>query len=210
MKIEWMGHACFQISCGKERILIDPFDPEIVPGYRQEIIEVERVLCSHAHGDHNYTRNVRLSGIPLQAFAIQKLLTYHDECQGRERGNNAIHILEANDFRIVHMGDIGCDLTEEQIQVLKHVDVCMVPVGGIYTIDSEKARQMMAKISPGVIVPMHYRDGAAGVQELAPVEQFTALYPTEMVHHLSDNVWDTEREPLRGVVVFDSARMRKE
>lgn len=32
MKIEWMGHACFQISCGKERILIDPFDPDTETG----------------------------------------------------------------------------------------------------------------------------------------------------------------------------------
>lgn len=42
----------------------------------------------------------------------------------------------------------------------------MVPVGGIYTIDSEKARRMMAQIEPKVIIPMHYRDGEAGVQEL--------------------------------------------
>ena len=79
----------------------------------------------------------------------------------------------------------------------------MVPVGGIYTIDSEKARQMMAQI-----IPMHYRDGEAGVQELAPVGAFTALYPTEMVHHLSDNQWDTEQEPLQGVVVFDAGKIR--
>ena len=85
----------------------------------------------------------------------------------------------------------------------------MVPVGGIYTIDSEKARRMMAQIEPKVIIPMHYRDGEAGVQELAPVEAFTALYPTEMVHHLSDNQWDTEQEPLQGVVVFDAGKIRK-
>ncbi len=54
------------------------------------------------------------------------------------------------------------------IQTLKQVDICMVPVGGIYTIDSEKARRMMAQIEPKVIIPMHYRDGEAGVQELAP------------------------------------------
>ena len=55
----------------------------------------------------------------------------------------------------------------------------MVPVGGIYTIDSEKARRMMAQIEPKVIIPMHYRDGEAGVQE-----------------------------PLQGVVVFDAGKIR--
>lgn len=83
------------------------------------------------------------------------------------------------------------------IQTLKQVDICMVPVGGIYTIDSEKARQMMAQIEPKVIILMHYRDGEAGVQELAPVEAFTALYPTEMVHYLSGNAWDTKQERCR-------------
>ena len=94
------------------------------------------------------------------------------------------------------------------IETLKQVDICMVPVGGIYTIDSEKARRMMAQIEPKVIILMHYRDGEAGVQELAPVEAFTALYPTEMVHYLSGNAWDTEQEPLQGVVVFDAGKMR--
>ena len=94
------------------------------------------------------------------------------------------------------------------IETLKQVDICMVPVGGIYTIDSEKARQMMAQIEPKVIILMHYRDGEAGVQELAPVEAFAALYPTEMVHYLSGNAWDTEQEPLQGVVVFDAGKMR--
>ena len=65
------------------------------------------------------------------------------------------------------------------IETLKQVDICMVPVGGIYTIDSEKARQMMAQIEPKVIILMHYRDGEAGVQE-----------------------------PLQGVVVFDAGKMR--
>lgn len=32
--IQWLGHACFQIGCGGYSLVLDPFAPGSVPGFR--------------------------------------------------------------------------------------------------------------------------------------------------------------------------------
>jgi L-ascorbate metabolism protein UlaG (beta-lactamase superfamily) len=65
--------------------------------------------------------------------------TWHDEVKGAKRGPNTIHILEAEGIRIAHLGDLGCELEEDQIQKLKGLDLCLIPVGGHFTIDGKQA-----------------------------------------------------------------------
>lgn len=53
MKYEFLGHACFLIDTGKEKILFDPF----LTGNGQAVVsaaevEADYILLSHAHGDH--------------------------------------------------------------------------------------------------------------------------------------------------------------
>ena len=69
----------------------------------------------------------------------------------------------------------------------------MVPVGGIYTIDSEKARRMMAQIEPKVIIPMHYRTQANANWPIAPVEDFLSAMDAQ----------DAPRMPLLRVTAKD-------
>ena len=88
--------------------------------------------------------------------------TCHDEAQGAKRGPDTIHIIDDGNIRIAHLGDLGCELEEEQIDQLKKLDVCLIPVGGYYTIDGKQAAELVHLIQPKTIIPMHYRDDKAG------------------------------------------------
>ena len=44
---------------------------------------------------------------------------------------------------MAHLGDLGCELTAEQIQRLAGLDALLFPVGGFYTIDAQQARKVV-------------------------------------------------------------------
>ena len=98
---------------------------------------------------------------------IRNVGTFHDTQQGMERGRNAVFVIEADGLKIVHLGDLGHILTDEQVRQIGPMDVLMVPVGGVYTINGSKAKEVVAQLKPKrYILPMHY--GTLTFDELLP------------------------------------------
>lgn len=103
------------------------------------------------------------------------VLTYHDSVNGSKRGTNTVRVIEADGVRICHLGDLGHLLTKDQIKAIGRVDVLMIPVGGVYTIDAAQAKQVVAQLKPKIVLPMHYKTPWLKVK-LDPVDKFLAGY----------------------------------
>ena len=148
-----------------------------VPGLGPVRETAEEVLCSHEHGDHNARKRVTLVSGSKSPFTVTKIETFHDPLKGVLRGRNTIFILSANGKRIAHFGDLGCKLPADQLAQLKDLDIAMIPVGGHYTIDASQAADLVRKIGPAHVIPMHYRgDGNAfGFDVIGTVHEFTDL-----------------------------------
>jgi len=164
MKIFWYGHSCFKITTKQAIIALDPFGKEV--GLRPPRFQADIVTVSHDHYDHNNTSS--LQGNPfvidgpgeyeLKGVAIQGVDSFHDQKQGKERGLNTIFVIEAEDLKVCHLGDFGQkELTNGQLDKLGQVDILMVPVGGVYTIDAEQAVNIINQIEPKIVIPMHYK-----------------------------------------------------
>ncbi len=164
MVITWYGQSCFKIQSGETVVFTDPFSKEIglVPPRGQANI----VTVSHQHLDHNNHQS--LSGEPLmvdgpgeyesKGVNIKGVLSYHDNQEGKERGTNTIYVIEIEGMKICHLGDFGQNkLTDEQLEKIDEVDVLMIPVGGTYTLDGEKAVDIINQIEPRIVIPMHYK-----------------------------------------------------
>ena len=104
------------------------------------------------------------------------LRTFHDDVQGAARGRNNITIVKSGGEKIVHMGDIGCDLSEEQLDRIRGCDLLMIPVGGFYTINCRQAYRMCEQIDPKAVVPMHFRGATFGYDRISGREEFVKLY----------------------------------
>ena len=52
------------------------------------------------------------------------------------------------------------------------VDVLLVPVGNKYTISPEEAVELIKKVEPGIIVPMHYSFEGCAIEGLLPLSDF--------------------------------------
>ena len=82
----------------------------------------------------------------------------------------------------MHLGDLGHELSGEQLAPLRGCDALLIPIGGFYTIDAETAKRVADAIAPRVIVPMHYRHAPYGLPNVAGVEPFLALWPADEIH----------------------------
>ena len=201
-KITWIGHSCFKIEADGFAIVTDPYEDGSVPGLGPVREQANLVLASHEHFDHNARQLVKVEETADCPFRITEIATWHDEVQGAKRGPNTIYIMETEGFKIAHLGDLGCDLDEEQIGQLKGLDVCLIPVGGFFTIDGLQAAELIKKIRPKAAVPMHYRDGAAGFgfDAISEVDVFAGQF--DSVCRLPGSVLDPDDLPDAQVVIL--------
>ncbi len=91
---------------------------------------------------------------------IKGFKTYHDKVNGKKRGDNTVFRFAVDGLTIVHCGDLGHLLTEDQIRDIGKVDILMIPVGGKMTLNGVDAAQVMNQLNPTVTIPMHYRTKA--------------------------------------------------
>lgn len=174
MTIQWLGHACFRIESGGYAIVLDPYGDGTVPGLSPLNVTADEVLCSHGHHDHAATEVVRLRKTAGPSpFTVTRVLTAHDDCGGEKRGMNTVHVVEAKGLRAAHLGDLGHPLTETQVKDLGVVDVLMIPVGGLYTIDAAQAKETADAVGATVVVPMHYRSDRFGFPVIGLLEEYT-------------------------------------
>ena len=176
LKIEYLGHACFRLIYGGQRIVLDPYEDGCIPGLKKLRTEAEFVYCSHDHHDHNAASLVKLQPCTAPNFTVEELLTDHDDAGGTQRGKNIIRLFTFGGVRVAHFGDLGRELTADEAAKLYGLDCAMIPVGGYYTIDGQTAKKIVDVIQPEAVIPMHYRSEAAGYDVLGTVDDFFTAF----------------------------------
>lgn len=185
MIITWLGHACFALESEGYRLVIDPYRD--VPGFGSTDSDAHAIYCSHGHYDHAAEETVTLLSGGSSPFTVTEIPSFHDEVQGAKRGENTIRIFEAEGLRVAHLGDLGHLPNDEQLSSLRGVDVLLIPVGGVYTLDPKEAKQTADAIGAKITVPMHDRRGRLGFAGIADVEDFLALFGAESVVRIDAN-----------------------
>ncbi len=71
------------------------------------------------------------------------------------KGENVGYLVTANDKTIYHAGDT--DFIPE-IKEFGEIDVALIPIGGIFTMDIPEAVEAVLAIKPNIVIPMHMRD----------------------------------------------------
>lgn len=202
MKLTWNGHSCFTFDTDEGVVVFDPYETDYVPGLHLPLLSGDAVLCSHSHEDHGYAAGV-LQTRRVPGFTVETVHTFHDGERGSLRGENTVHIVEVNGFRLAHLGDLGHVLTDAQVQAMGRIDVLLVPVGGYYTIDACQAKQVCDLLQPRMIFPMHYRKGDMGFDLIAEPDAFLQMY--DRVTTVPGDTVELS-EDLSGVVLFAHPR----
>lgn len=196
MEIQFFGHSCFRIK-GKQVILItDPFDLQSV-GLKFPQIFADIITVSRQHSDHNNVSAVSGTSRRPEPFVVTGPGEYEISgvsIFGIPSGKNTIYIIDVDDLRLVHLGDLGHKLTETQLEEINGVDVLFVPVGGGDALDSQKAVEVVTQVEPKIVIPMH-----------SPIEDFLKLIGAEETKPVQKLVISKEKLPEeRQVVVLDA------
>lgn len=170
MEITYLGHSSFKIRGKSATIVTDPYDSAKV-GFKFPKLEANIVTLSHEHFDHNQSKLVGgdpkvISGpgeYEIVGVSIFGTHTYHDDKKGEERGVNTVYTIDMEGVNVCHLGDLGHKLTDDQLDQIGNIDVLLVPVGGMYTIDPSEASDVVSQIEPKIVIPMHFK--AEGMPE---------------------------------------------
>jgi L-ascorbate metabolism protein UlaG (beta-lactamase superfamily) len=141
-------------------------------------LDADLVTVSHEHANHNYTQAVRdayeirgpgeyeVAGVSVIGFP-----TYHDAEKGATHGRNTVYLIEIDDVRVCHLGDLGHRLDDTDAETVSSVDVLLVPVGGRTAMNATQAAEMVRHLEPRYVIPMHYAIPGLTL-ELDPMDRF--------------------------------------
>ena len=172
--IQYFGHNFFQITTRQgTKIITDP----LAPGrYPTPHVTPHVVTVGREHPNHNYVQLAQGHPIILRGLGdygaewqristqvrevvISNMPIYQNGVAGALKG--AAFIFQFGSLCIVHLGDLSHLLTPEQLQQIGRIDVALIPIGGIYTMGPQLAREVLQQLSPKLAIPMHYRDNLA-------------------------------------------------
>jgi L-ascorbate metabolism protein UlaG (beta-lactamase superfamily) len=218
--IEYHGQSMFIITTSKGKRIA--FDPHYILAYQRDMppLKADIVCVSHNHNDHTrvevFEKNKDmkiLKGLKtgslksdwavidetIDDIKIRTVGVFHDDSEGLVRGKNAVFIVEVDGWRIVHLGDLGHQLNERQLKAINRtgpVDVLMIPVGGIYTLNGAEAKKVVQQLKPKeYIFPMHY--GTDIFDDILPVDEFLDGQEKRNVAVTDDNVIRLNRDASR-------------
>lgn len=220
-EIQYLGHACFRLR-GREGIVVtDPFDRSV--GTEPPRPTAHIVTVSHDHPDHANVAAIKparerlftISGpgeYEVGGVLISGVRTFHDKKKGEELGRNTVYVIHIDDVVFCHLGDLGHELTTQQLDDIGSVDVLFVPVGGGETIGPAEAVSVISQIEPRIVVPMHYAvpGQSSFMTELASLDKFTdelglKEFVAEERLNLNPSNLPAEGEETRVVVMKPSA-----
>lgn len=182
--IQYLGHSSFRLRGRDGIVLTDPYDRSVGLDIGKPTANI--VTISHAHKDHANSAAVRparekvftIEGpgeYEVNGILITGVPTFHDKKRGEELGKNTVYVIHLDDVVFCHLGDLGHELTTQQIDEIGAIDVLLVPVGGGETIGPSEAVSVISQLEPRVVIPMHYAQTGQSsfMNDLAPLEKFT-------------------------------------
>ncbi len=222
--IRWHGQSFFEIISTKgTRIVTDPHAIEAYgrPQIKADLVLMTHFHVDHTRTDAitNIKDAKQINALKkdesgrdtwnildekFKDVRIQTVGTFHDDMAGTQRGKNGVFVIDVDGLRIVHLGDLGHTLRGEQLRKIRKnddkprephaIDVLMIPVGGVYTINGLDAQKVVEQLKPTrYVLPMHYG-----------TRVYTDLLDLERTYFLEDQqMGKVERFPHRNEITID-------
>lgn len=187
LQIRWHGHSCFEFT-NNITLVTDPHDGKSI-GIPAPSVTGDIILVSHNHYDHNSVKSVEKDGSKIVTdprkrtiddIEIRGIESFHDEAKGAKRGENIIFQFTIDEIIFCHLGDLGHELDDEAIGKIGEVDVLFIPIGGTFTVDDKQAWEIIKKINPKIIIPMHYKIGGLSLP-ISGIDDFLKQNPYKII-----------------------------
>ncbi len=159
MDIQFYGANCIRLSNKKASLIFDDNLADL--GAKSVTKTGEIALFTGAHGDTktdtklviDYPGEYEVSDVSIRGVMARA----HIDEEGQR--NAVIYRIIMDDLKVVVMGHVFPELSDDQLESLGMVDVLFIPVGGSgYTLDGIGALKLIKKIEPKLVIPTHFDD----------------------------------------------------
>lgn len=189
MELTYHGGNCLKLSSKKASLVFDDNLADI--GLATVTKPGDIALFTAAHGSSSaevklvidHPGEYEVSDVSVNGVAAR---AHIDEADSQTA---TMFRIVADDVRIVVLGHIFPELSENQLEALGTVDVLIIPVGGNgYTLDPIGALKLIKKIEPKMVIPTHYAEKGVSYpvpqRELADALKEMAMEPAQTVPKL--------------------------
>jgi L-ascorbate metabolism protein UlaG (beta-lactamase superfamily) len=213
--IEFFGHNFFQITSPKgTKIITDPVAPGFYPTPN---VTPDAITVGREHPNHNYVEIAKNNAVILRGLGsygaewnkvsttIKDILVYSVPVYQQQFGNalkGAAFVFDLGTICVAHLGDLAHKLTEEQIKAFGKVDIAMIPIGGMFTMPPDTAREVLQQLKPKIAIPMHYRENTS------LLDMFVKGYPNKYLNTHVMTFSKMALPPPTQIVVFTPWQMR--
>jgi L-ascorbate metabolism protein UlaG (beta-lactamase superfamily) len=169
MHISWYGQSCFKIQTKPKRggknvtITTDIFDIKSglrPPQGQMDIITLSNINYRTKKVDKLEKKSfiIDASGeYSLEGVNIEGIESWQDTNKEEGTGRNTIFLIDSEDMRICHLGNLGHTLTEKQVEAIGEVDILFIPVGNPDKLDMQTTKRIIGQLEPGILIPMNYK-----------------------------------------------------
>ncbi len=168
--LTFIGHATFLIESAAGVTIATDYNDYVRPPFTPQVVTMNRAHATHYSDNPDPGIKTILRGwnpaggaahhdIQIGDVRIRNVLTNIRDYYGGSgtvRDGNSIFVFETADLCIAHLGHLHHTLTPEHLRQLGRIDVALVPVDGSYTLDIDGMMEVLASLSPRVVIPMHY------------------------------------------------------
>lgn len=185
MEIRFLGHACFLLDDGENKVLIDPFlTGNGLAAASADEVESDFIFVTHGHGDHvgDAVAIAKRTGAPVCCSVDLARELFEPAGVNVQVGNmggripmpfgsakffQAIHgsgvpgclacgfIFEMDGKKIYHAGDTAL-MADMALLAEEEIDVALLPIGDFYTMGPSDALRAAKMINAKLVIPMHY------------------------------------------------------
>ncbi len=168
MTIQFLGVSCFKIATkiGNDEVTIvtDPYSDKV--GKLPRNLSADIVTMSRrTHEHHNNLEAVAAGAFVIEhpgEYEVKGIPIYgtpasHEKPEPKDYHKNVIFQFTVDDMRIAHLGGLDKPLTDDQLAQLGEVDVLMIPVGGGDVLSAQAAADLVSRMEPRIVIPMHHK-----------------------------------------------------
>lgn len=175
MDIYWLGHGCFRLRGRDATVVTDPCAPST--GYKISRVAADIVTLSSEDPQSNYLQGIlgepKLLRGPgeyeIAGVMIGGVATPPDPKVQYSR--NTAFIVELDDVRICHLGNIAQIPHTDDVESMGGADVLIVPIGGGNVLDVARAAETISVLEPKIVIPMQYKTDVS-TSDLESLDRF--------------------------------------
>lgn len=169
LEIVYLGRTCFRLRGRDGTVLMDPCPPDSGFALGKQSADIV-TLSRRDDPRYSYVEavsgNFRVLDAPGE-YEIGGVLATGTATRRSDGTRNVSFVVEIDGIRVGHLGLP----TSGNVGEFKDVDILLLPVGGDGSLSAVTAADVMTRVEPRVVIPMHYRAGPETL-ELDMLEKF--------------------------------------